>query len=178
MIEKSPSYLANEAAAERIAQFDPDMKIIICLRNPVDRAFSRWNDIRVDRPDGDIKPFSKAANPEREKISHLLRLGIYAPQVARYIETFGRDRIKVVIQERWASKPQETLDDVWRFLGLDPVPLEEVKRVHSNPYVKKIGPKFRKKLEEFFRPHNAALYELLGCEVPEWEARDTKASGN
>ena len=104
LIEKSPSYLSSADAAHRIFEYNPAIKIIICLRNPVDRAFSRYNDIMVDKLGRLNKTFAQIVKSGLNKPNHFLKNGLYAPQVARYFETLGRENVKVVIQERWKAE--------------------------------------------------------------------------
>jgi hypothetical protein len=69
LFEATPEYLYYPFVAERIARFNPRMKVIILLRNPVERAFSAWNMFRQMHSspvvrDGTIKEYLEDANPE------------------------------------------------------------------------------------------------------------------
>jgi len=75
-IDASPSYLANNVAYKRIYEYNPEIKMIALLRDPVDRAYSAWNMYRRFNESGAssiFKQFTQHANPpEREAIRNLL----------------------------------------------------------------------------------------------------------
>lgn len=168
LLEKSPSYLASPEAAQRISEFRPDMKIIICLRNPTERAYSRYNDIMVDEPGRLNKSFLELVRSGVKIPNHFIKNGMYKPQVARYFDLFGRENVKVVIQERWKRLPFETIADVAEFLGFSDMPEFEVQSVHSNSYASGIDPEAADLLNDFYKEWNEDLFALLGEPIPEW----------
>lgn len=168
LLEKSPSYLSDPDAAQRIFEFRPDMKIIICLRNPVDRAYSRYNDIMVDEPGRLKSTFLQLVKAGVKSPNHFIKNGMYEPQVARFFDLFGRENVKVVIQERWKRYQFETIADVAEFLGFSDMPEFEVQSVHSNTYKSGIDPEAEEILKDFYKEWNEKLFDLLGDPVPEW----------
>ena len=169
LIEKSPSYLAQEQCASRIHEFDPNLKIIAVLRNPVDRAYSRYNDIMRDEPGRLKRSFSEIMRTNLSRKNHFLRLGLYEEQLLRYFELFGEERVLVLIQEEWISKPWDILSQTLKFLGSSHKEHISVKTVHKNPYSEPLAQSDREKLVDFFRAPNEKLYQLLGRRIHAWE---------
>jgi hypothetical protein len=132
--EASPSYLWAEGAAHRIRKENPQAKIIILLRNPVDRAISQYvterrmgmthrsllDDIRYDLS----FPIRKwGASPL------YVELGLYSCQVKRYLELFSHERVFIGIFDEMQAQPQEFLQKVADFLQLPP---PELQVAHGN----------------------------------------------
>ena len=130
--EASVTYLADEEAAFRIKKLLPDVKIIIFLRNPVARAYSAWWQMyQLGYDDLDFKEALKAE--EKRESSHEFRYscpvhytfyryfknGLYSSQIKRYIDLFGRDRVKIYIFEEAVKNLKETCRDLFLFLGID-----------------------------------------------------------
>ena len=120
--EASPSYLYNSRAPERIRHYVPQAKLIAILRNPVDRAYSRFlHLVREDRePVGD---FLEAVEKEQWRIEHnwwpdffYTRNGFYHSQLSRYYDLFDTNQIKVYLYENLSADPLGTLRDIFSFL--------------------------------------------------------------
>jgi hypothetical protein len=121
--EGSVCYLWSKTAAERIASCVPDAKILIVLRNPVDRAFSQY---LHNLHNGDIrysfrKHLEAALKCNKDgpfSVLHpFLALGMYAEQVRRYTCCFPASQIGLWLYED-RSRP-EFLREVYEFLGAD-----------------------------------------------------------
>jgi Sulfotransferase domain len=106
-------YFAEPLAPGRIKQHLPDCRIIICLRDPVDRAYSNYKLLRA---------YAWARGPLEEVIEtrpHLDHDSHYAEHVKRWFDTFGRDRVLITWYEDLASHPQEYLDRFCEFTGIE-----------------------------------------------------------
>lgn len=167
-IEKSPSYMADSEAASRIFSFDPEMKIIACLRNPVDRAYSRYNDIRIDEPDRINVSFEEIVRRGLARPDHFLKNGMYAEQLWPYFARFPREQICVVVQERLETRGAREMDIVLSFLGLEPGSIE-LKRFNANSYHAPMSQEARSQLASYYRELNEDLYRLIGFSIPEWD---------
>lgn len=132
--DASPSYLWDAKAPQRIYQANPKAKILIALRDPVERAYSHYlMDFREGMQD---LPFYEALQADwngKEKgwaISRLyVELGLYAQQVARYLEVFGPQRVHIVLfseLQALARGERRGLEKVLRFLDLDLEPLADI----------------------------------------------------
>ncbi|WP_215843637.1 sulfotransferase [Acidithiobacillus montserratensis] len=122
--DASPSYLWCPEAAERIYQVRPDARIIVILRDPVQRAYAQY---LMDHSEGVIDlPFLEALKKDWTRpakgwgISQLyLELGQYAGQIARYQQRFGTENVLVCLLEDLHKNPEQTLMVITRFLGID-----------------------------------------------------------
>jgi hypothetical protein len=115
--ELSHSYLSASEAPDRIAKLNPQMKLLACLREPVDRAFSEYLDIlKNGRFEG---PFDAAL----EHFPILQERGRYATHLSRYIDRFGRESVLIQLLDELQDNAQGFADDVFEFLGVDTLAL-------------------------------------------------------
>lgn len=119
--EASTAYLASPDAAQKIKAFAPEARIIIMLRNPADKMYSRFNDARFNNREPH-KTFEAALAAE-EIDGPTMGLGYrgsarYVEQVRRYLEVFGRDKVHIILFEDLKERPAETYEAVLRFLGV------------------------------------------------------------
>jgi hypothetical protein len=113
--EDSTTYLASEVAPCRIRELVPDVRLIFMLRDPVARAYSHyWHLVRSGRAAFSFEDTLRLA-PE-----NLIRRGCYQAQLSRYLVLFPREQLKVVFFEDFMADPPATINEVTRFLGLDP----------------------------------------------------------
>lgn len=179
--EASPYYLFHPLAAQRIFETLPDVRLIVLLRNPIDRAYSHYYlNIRRGREELSfeeaIKAEPKRLAGEEERIkadeyhpmythktfSYLSR-GIYARQLKRWFRFFSREQILVIKSEDLYGNFQSTYKKVMGFLTLPNRQLHNRKTFNAGNY-DPINISTREKLESFYEPHNAQLYELLGTD--------------
>ncbi|WP_369132305.1 sulfotransferase [Modestobacter sp. I12A-02662] len=102
----------------------PGCRLVVLLRDPVDRAFSSWQYLRSRGHDAGSFEDGLAAEEERTRAgwSHMwqfARLSRYGEQLAPFAAAFG-DRLLVVVQEEFAADPAGQLRRVLEFLDVDP----------------------------------------------------------
>ena len=123
--EASPLYLYSPDAPRRIRRYVSNAKLIVILRNPVERAYSHFlHFVRDGRePHTD---FRRALIEEERRIRehwewawHYKAVGFYFIQLKRYYELFDLEQIRVYLYEDFKEKPMELLCDIFRFLGVD-----------------------------------------------------------
>ncbi len=176
--DKSPYYLFHPLVPERVHSLYPDVKILVILRNPVDRAYSQyWHNIRnkvetltfeevieqePERLKGEFEklisdPTYKSYN--YQKFSYQER-GKYIEQLKRWLNYFKPEQILVITNDELRNKPKKTMGKVFDFLKIHR--LGELK-----PYIEGHEPypqmdlQLRQKLEDKFRPYNEELERLL-----------------
>jgi len=100
-----------------------DLKIIIILRDPVERAFSQYKTRLLQK---ETLPFVEACKKWEERKKNnwsiaydYLGFSFYYNSIKKYIEAFGRDKLKIYLFEDLKEKPIELLKDIFRFLGVD-----------------------------------------------------------
>lgn len=121
--ESSPSYLWCRKAAGRIREVAPDARIVILLRNPVERAFSHY---LMDVRDGvQTRDFERALAEDQKTasrswgVAHLyVDLGFYAQPLERYLTAFHPDHVKVLFFEDLVSDTPRILGELEKFLGV------------------------------------------------------------
>lgn len=113
--EFSPDYLTHPKAPRRIKQFFPDIKIIVCLRNPADRAFSRIRHLKFR---GRI---SRSAGLDEclEKFPEIIEKGLYGKYITEYFKLFPSENICIVFYDDIASQALKTIQKIYEFLGVD-----------------------------------------------------------
>jgi hypothetical protein len=134
--EATPDYLFHPLTPERAAHLLPDAKLVVLLRDPVERAFSHYRHMvrlgfetlsfddalraEPERIGGDLlvleaDPLSRT--PELLRFSYVSR-GRYAEQLRRWIEHYPRDRLHVVESEAFFRDTAREYGDILGFLGL------------------------------------------------------------
>jgi hypothetical protein len=125
--EATPIYSYWPGCLERICAYNPAMKLILVLREPVARAWSHW---RMEFARGaETAPFAWCVREGRQRLfeaepwghhrefSYVER-GFYGEQVERILSLFARDRLLVLAAEALRADPGASLAQVRRFLGL------------------------------------------------------------
>lgn len=123
--EASTCYLYMPKAAERIQHYIPETKIIMMLRNPVDRAYSSFMHTRM-RERESLEKFEDALLAEERRIQnnyswiwHYKTMGFYYGQVKRYFQRFKEEQIKICLYEEFRDDPMACVRDIFAFLGVD-----------------------------------------------------------
>ncbi|MEK6221787.1 MAG: sulfotransferase [Chloroflexota bacterium] len=114
--ELSHDYLYSSQAAARIAKDLPNVKLIVTLRNPIQRSFSHYLYLR--RGGKTQGSFHQAAKALPEIIDH----SIYAPNLAKYFQLFDASQIKVVTFDKLKSDPEGYAKEILSFLDVDFMP--------------------------------------------------------
>lgn len=123
----SPSYLPLEASAARIHAYDPNIRLIAILRNPIDRAYSHYcMEMRADKVDSNIEIGLTVDSP-------YVKWGLYHHQISRFTQLFPENRIKVLFFDDIQRNPESLLKEVYSYLDVDSSFLPESVFKVSNP---------------------------------------------
>ncbi|WP_164100507.1 sulfotransferase domain-containing protein [Candidatus Laterigemmans baculatus] len=115
--EISHTYMASSPACRRIAQDLPEVKLIACVRDPVERAFSDYLDgVKNGR-------FAGSFEDELERVPELIDIGRYGTQLQRYLNHFPREQIHVALFDDLATQPVEFSQKIYAFLEVQPRPI-------------------------------------------------------
>jgi len=127
--EKSADYLADPEAPERIKRLLPDAKIVVQIRNPVERAYSDYCMLfRRGTVSGEIQKFLGSQDNLQPRF---LNDGLYNQHLRRFLNHFPADNVKVILYEDIRATPKEVVTDVNDFLGLPALPdLQLVERAN------------------------------------------------
>ena len=123
--EASVSYLWSETASRNIAARFPDAKILLILRNPMERAFSQYVHMLnfAEAPITFREYVDTALLSTDTRIGELypfLRFGLYYEQVKRYLSLFSESQLQIHFYEDFTRDPMSVLKSTFRFLSVDP----------------------------------------------------------
>ena len=182
--ESSGYYSVHPLAAGRIARDLPDVKVVLMVRNPVDRAYSAhrhessrgFEDVPFERA-LELEPTRIAGEAERmvadptyESFEHrhhaYLTRSRYAEQVQRFVDALGPDRVRVVDADRFFADPQPELTALFAWLGLRPWPVEHVDVWNARPG-SPLDAELEERLMRYFEEPDRRLAELMG-RLPSW----------
>lgn len=169
--EDTPFYFWNREVCQRIKDLLPSVKLILILRNPVDRAFSEYNNgVRNGKIDTSFESFIKQDLDSLTKnlpditrfndSKSIISRGIYSVQLDLWKKLFPKDQILILQSEKLLEFPDKVLDDVSNFLGLPKFNLSE-KIVKKKYTYDKMNEDTRKKLIKFYEPYNEQLYGMI-----------------
>ncbi|UAB81923.1 sulfotransferase [Marixanthomonas sp. SCSIO 43207] len=117
----SPSYLWDRDTAKRIFEHNSEAKIILSLRNPIDRAYSHYL-MHYNTGYETEKTFEEALNAPKKPIwgggNMYLEMSSYFNQVKPYFDCFPSENIKVLIYEDWTKNKEKAFHDIYSFLGI------------------------------------------------------------
>ena len=183
--EASPYYLFHPAAAERAARVVPHAKIIVLVRDPVERAYSHWKRERRDGTEPLGFEDAVAAEPERlageverilsddryysyahENFSYVSQ-GLYIEALGTWLEYFPREQVHIEVSERFLREPQHAYDRVLRFLGLPTFSLRRPRPLNTTARDQGLSVATRQELISRFAPYNGRLEALIGTRL-EW----------
>jgi hypothetical protein len=176
--EGSPYYMFYPQVALRAKQLMPHVKLIVLLRNPVERAYSHYHhqvrlgleslffeeaiEQEAERLDGEFEKIlydDEYYSFNYQNYSYLAR-GMYADQLERWFKHFPRNQFLILQSETFY---QDTAHEFERVLNFLQVPRWQPQTFRSSNQGKyePMSPATREYLVDFFAPHNARLYELL-----------------
>ena len=171
--EVTADYVYYRPAIERIAQYNPKMKLIISLRNPIDRAFSHWNMRRakgsepLDFLDAIKRDQSQRGSRAERGNAHIDR-GLYTDQIQRVFRFFPRDQVLIIKYEDFRANYRATIDAIFDFLGLMRLPHVKNKEQNAGPYQRKITAEERQSVSAIFEEDISRLEALLGWDCSDW----------
>ena len=183
--EKTPAYHGRKLPFIQMKKHIPDLKLIMCIRNPVDRAYSNW---KMNRKGGKVSA----------DFSHNLFLKRYA-KIGKYINSinsnvlsvFNRDQLYVCITEWMKKDTVEEMNKIYDFLNIPRVDIER-RRVNISPekypvkvmseirkeawyrvwdqYSDSVSGNLRKTMLKYYEGSNKQLFDFLGYDIPEWKS--------
>jgi hypothetical protein len=177
--EASPYYIFHPLVAERVQQILPKVKIIILLRNPVDRAISHYyHEVRLGVEEKEIEqaigsePTRIAGetekliqNPNHYSFNHqhytYISRGKYIDQIKNWLNHFPKQQILILKSEDLYNHPPAILKQVCNFLQIPPYQLPNHDKYNAGQYPP-IDPAMYQQLTTYFHPYNQNLEKYLG----------------
>lgn len=172
----TPSYVRRPWIAKRIKKLLPNSKLIVVLRNPIDKAYSHYSNTVANF--SETRSFEEVINEDMNNVlkwninlkddsyfgtnveNSKLARGFYAEQLIPWFELFPKNQILVISSEELASNTKNTVNQIFKFLNLPEYEIPNIKKVNVSKY-SKMKPQTRKTLIDFFKPYNEQLFKFL-----------------
>ncbi len=180
--EASPYYIFHPLAPERLYKDNPNVKLIVMLRNPVHRAYSHYQmekrkgreklssfeeaiQIEEQRTMQGYKTISskkKSYNYAHQIYTYLAR-GRYNEQIELWLKYFSREQLLILTSEDFFSNPVKSLERVYQFLGVPCVFPKDLTAKNQGQYLP-VSKETIAHLRAYYKPYNESLSALLGEE--------------
>ena len=183
--EASPYYIIHPHAPKRIFSVIPKVKLIILLRNPVDRAYSHHShqtqlgfekltfrnaiEKEEERLNGEEEKMLKEEKYESYNFGHFtyFKRGIYIDQLKKWFKYFPKEQILIIKSEIFFENPAKIVKQVFKFLELPN--WSDIKYIkYAEGSYKRMDKDTRENLIRYFKLHNQRLYKFLGKDF-EWD---------
>jgi len=149
--EFSTGYLPDLEAPKNIHTLFPNIRLIVCLRNPVDRAYSQYIMYRYYFK-AESREFDETVRNEAEYVEK----GLYEEQLKRYLQYFSKDQLHIIVLEEFKKNSDEVLKKLYQFVGVDETFVPDNLKEKSNA-AKAIKSPFVSKLMGWFSAVMVAL---------------------
>ena len=177
--EATVHYFLHPLAPERIFNFLPNVKLILTLRDPVERAYSHWNmefqnknetlsfedaiKIEESRMDGEIEKLMDDDRYESINYPHraYLTTGRYIEHLEKWLKFFPSKQFCIIDSDELARNPSTQFNKIIEFLELPKFDLVNYPKLHSRNY-SKMDLKIREELKEYYKPYNNKLFSMIG----------------
>jgi hypothetical protein len=175
--EATPIYMYWYEAPKRIWQYNPNMKLIVLLRNPIERAYSHWN-MEKSRNIENMSFWDAIINesarcrkvlPYQHRIYSYTDRGFYLEQLRRLWFYFSKQNVLIMKTEYLKNQPNQALNQVCNFIGIDCFEREILPReVFSLSYSSRITLKEKKYLKSLFEDEIKSLEKVLKWDCSNW----------
>lgn len=178
--ECTPIYSYWDDVPEKIYDYNPDIKLILVLRNPIDRAFSHWNmeythgrenlsflqALKCEQSRLELMP-----NKQHRVYSYVDR-GHYVSQIKHLWRIFGKKSLLIMKMDELITSPDKTMNILFNFLDLSPLPIKKPIRSYAGNYTGSYNNGMSDKEHDFliatFEKEIKLLEDLLGWNCQSW----------
>ena len=174
--EVTADYLYYPRALERIAAYNPKMKIIISLRNPTERAFSQWN-MRREKNQEPLEFIDALKRDQEIGISKnprgnaYIARSLYAPQLEKVLALFPREQVFVIKYETFRADPCLIVNGIFDFLGVNGQSRLKNRQRNVGTYARKLTAEEREFAASIFEEDIDKVEALLGWDCGDWHFR-------
>jgi hypothetical protein len=180
--EATPYYLYHPDIPRRVKRHVPQARLIVVLRDPVERAFSHYRvnvktgretvsfeealDREEDRLRGETEKLQRNPyyySPAHMRYSYLGR-GVYVDQLQNWLRFFPREQMLILNSQGLRNDTSNTFLKTLDFVGLPAWEPAEYKTYLVSPKDLELSDATRQRLIAYFRPHNQRLYDYLGLD--------------
>jgi Sulfotransferase domain len=188
--EASPYYMFHPAVPERVLETAPSIKAIALLRDPVSRAYSNYRDRRATGNE-DLATFEEVIDAEAGRLASVdedrlrndpsyysfehdhhtyLARGRYLEHLQPWLDRFPSDQLLILLAEDMFTDAEGVFSKVQKFLALPEDASVPLAKFNERPPRDPMKPDIQRRLVEYYRPYNAALYDALGRDFG-WEKK-------
>jgi hypothetical protein len=180
--EKTPSYMYLRFAIDKIHKYNPNIKLIILLREPIQRCYSQYNmEIQRKTFNGSFMNFiNLQKNIKLDKIKkngfYPLQRGFYIDQIEYILTKFKRENIYIGISEEFKNNISK-YNEVVNFLNSNKNAKNKIifnPNIHKRQYNTPMSKKDFNYLYSIYKPYNDKLYKFLGEKIDSWDSYYTK----
>lgn len=177
--EITPRYCYSEIAIPHIYKYNPLIKLILILRNPIERAFSHWN-MRISKNQinssflncirADILRYKFKEKFGQYCEDDFVRRGCYSEQIDRIFQYFPQEQVHIIKYEDFRANQKKGLIDLFNFLGLDSsYYIFEEKKIYHFPYSTEIDRTSYNLLMDLYMPEIENIEKKLGWNCSDWK---------
>ena len=179
------TYMEEELTAKNVYEVNPNQKIIVILRNPVDRAYSHYH-VNV-KEKSEKRSFEDAVFEEMNRIKseriiqnknknlrvftpnniHYLKKGFYALQLKSWFKIFPREQILVLSTEEFQEDQNIIYKKIFDFLNIPNMKIKSTEKMEKGNYIP-MKHDTQNLLLDYFRQYNYELFELINSEF-DWK---------
>lgn len=179
--EKCANYCEDKSAMERISKYIPNVKLILCIREPVSRMYSEFQ-MQIPNQKFTIDLAKKRGYLNRSKYYNMIENNI--------LPFFPKENLYFIIQERMKNSTSNEMNKLFKFLNVKELNYDfykvssqeainrnldlnkdsEIKsfKVWNTKYNKQINKNIKNQLKDYFIEHNEKLFEFLNYRINEW----------
>jgi hypothetical protein len=169
--EATPTYFRVKNGAEQVFKMFPKVKLIMLLRNPIDRAVSHYHhEVRLKRENRSLEEaiasIEKLQKEEKDYWHNDLpyvTFGLYVEFIQKWMAVFPREQFLILKSEDFYDAPGDTMKKVFDFLRLPDYKIAEYEKLNPG-YYPPVNESIRQQLSDYFLPYNRRLEEYLGVE--------------
>jgi hypothetical protein len=179
--EVTADYLYYPSALERIAAYNPKMKLIISLRNPAERAFSQWN-MRREKGQEPLEFLDALKRDQQTGIwegprgNAYLARSLYSRQLEKVFALFPREQVFILKYETFRSDPHPIIDGIFDFIGVPGKSRLKNKERNIGSYSRKPTAEERKYAGTIFDEDITRIENLLGWNCSDWRSKNESFS--
>ena len=177
--EKTPIYCYNKNCIDRIYKHYPKIKLILILREPIQRAYSQWNMCQYRDNSYPLKNVAfidiinndlSNNNKNNFKETDILQRGYYDIQIEYILKKFSRKNLYIGISEEIKQNKELEYSKIFKFLGVSNIKNFNIDLDKNiNNYKFKLSKKDKQYLYRIYKPHIENLYLKLGRRIKSWE---------
>jgi hypothetical protein len=176
--EATPAYAYWPPAAARMHAYNPELKLIISLRDPVARAYSHWRMVSARGVEnlsfsdairaGRSRVTQQSENPRSRWVYSYVERGFYYQQMRRILDLFPREQVLFISSSALRSRFCDTLDEICGFVGVAPFldyPVAMTVHSYKNNGENNIATADACYLDELYKQDLMQTQALVGLEI-------------